>query len=78
MGIIKLKPGSICTLGVGSLCCGWITMLGLGCPRIKPRLSSRINSVKLIYLDFDQFIVTGSSELEKPLLIALSGEKEVV
>lgn len=41
-------------------------------------LLTRMNSVKLIYLDFDQFIVTGSSELEKPLLIALSGEKEVV
>lgn len=41
-------------------------------------LLTRMNSVTLIYLDFDQFIVTGSSELEKPLLIALSGEKEVV
>jgi hypothetical protein len=37
-----------------------------------------MNSAELIYLDFDLFIVTGSSELEKPLLIALSGEKEVV
>lgn len=41
-------------------------------------LLSRMNSAELIYLDFDLFIVTGSSELEKPLLIALSGEKEVV
>lgn len=41
-------------------------------------LLSRMNSAELIYLDFDLFIVTGSSELEKPLLIAVSGEKEVV